>query len=161
MFVLTGSQTFSMMKGVTQSLAGRASILKMMPLSYSEIVEKEEKPFLPCIEMLNKEFQSINVNELYKLIVRGFYPELYKDKESDTFEYYENYVNTYIDRDVSELINIKDKLLFHNFLQHIATLTSQQVNYLDIARNVGIDSKTVKSWISILEASGIIYLLQP
>lgn len=161
MFVLTGSQTFSMMKGVTQSLAGRASILKMMPLSYSEIVEKEENPFLPCIEMLNKEFRPINVNELYKLIVRGFYPELYKDKESDTFEYYENYVNTYIDRDVSELINIKDKLLFHNFLQHIATLTSQQVNYLDIARNVGIDSKTVKSWISILEASGIIYLLQP
>jgi len=110
---------------------------------------------------LNKKFQPINVNELYRLIVRGFYPELYKDKESDTFEYYENYVNTYIDRDVSELINIKDKLLFHNFLQHIAALTSQQINYLDIARNVGIDSKTVKSWISILEASGIIYLLQP
>jgi len=161
LFVLTGSQTFSMMKGVTQSLAGRASILKMMPLSYSEIVGKEEKPFLPCIELLNKEFQSIDVNLLYKLIVRGFYPELYKDKESDTSEYYENYVTTYIDRDVSELINVKDKLLFHNFLQHIATLTSQQINYSDIARNVGIDSKTVKSWIYILEASGIVYLLQP
>ncbi|MCD7894094.1 MAG: ATP-binding protein [Erysipelotrichaceae bacterium] len=161
MFVLTGSQTFSMMKGVTQSLAGRASILKMMPLSYSEIVGKEENPFLPSLEIYHKAFESINVNDLYKIIVRGMYPELYKDKDSDTFEYYENYVNTYIDRDVSELINIKDKLAFHNFLQYIATLTSQQVNYSDIAKNIGVDSKTIKSWISILETSGIIYLLQP
>ncbi|MCD7948648.1 MAG: ATP-binding protein [Erysipelotrichaceae bacterium] len=161
MFILAGSQTFSMMKGVTQSLAGRVSILKMMPLSYSEIVGKEENPFLPSLEIYNKTFEPINVNDLYKIIVRGMYPELYKDKDSDTFEYYENYVNTYINRDVSELINIKDKLAFYNFLQYIASLTSQQVNYSDISKNIGVDSKTIKSWISILETSGIVYLLQP
>lgn len=60
-----------------------------------------------------------DANELYKMIVRGFYPELYKDKESNTFEYYENYVTTYIDRDVSEMIHVKDKFLFHNFLHNI------------------------------------------
>lgn len=161
MFVVTGSQTFAMMKGVTQSLAGRASILKMMPLSYNEIIGKEEKPFLPSLELLQTKMNFLNVNDLFRMIVRGFYPELYKDKESDGSKYYENYVNTYIDRDVSELINIKDKLAFHNFLQHMGTLTSQQINCSDIARNVGVDHKTIKSWISILETSGIIYLLQP
>ena len=95
------------------------------------------------------------------MIVRGLYPELYKNPKLSSEQFYKNYVNTYLDRDVSELIQIKDKIIFHNFLQHLATLTSQQINYSDIAKNVGIDAKTVKSWISILQRSGIIYLLQP
>jgi len=161
MFVLTGSQTFNLMKGVTQSLAGRATILKMMPLSYSEIVGKEENRFLPSIESLNKVIDPIHVNELYRIIVRGMYPELYNNKELESHIFYENYISTYIDRDVSELINIRDKLTFHNFLQYLASITSQQLNYNNIAKNLSVDSKTVKSWISILETSGIIYLLQP
>lgn len=160
-FILTGSQTFVMMKGVTQSLAGRACILHMTPLSYSEIMEKEERPFFPRMDFLHVKHTPIQVKQLYQKIVRGFYPELYKDKESDANLYYENYVNTYIDRDVTELIQVKNKLSFHNFLQHIATLTAQQINYSDIARIIGVDAKTIKSWISILEASAIIYLLQP
>ena len=161
MFVLTGSQTFSMMRKVTQSLAGRATIFKMMPLSMNEINNEEELPFLPSESLLRKKIKPKNVNDLFKIIVRGFYPELYKNPNLNESDYYNNYINTYIDRDVSELINIKDKVTFHNFLQHLATLTSQQVNYTDIARNVGVDSKTIKSWISILQTSGIVYLLQP
>lgn len=161
MFVLTGSQTFSLMRRVTQSLAGRATILSMNPLSYSEIIGKDEIPFLPSLELLQKEMNPINVNELFQIIVRGFYPELLKNPKLPTRQFYRNYVNTYLDRDINELINLKDKLRFHNFLQHIATLTSQQINYSQIARNVGVDVKTVKDWISILETSGIIYLLQP
>lgn len=161
MFVLTGSQTFSMMRGITQSLAGRATILKMLPLSMNEIHQSEEIPFLPSAKLLNKKISPINVNDLFEIIVRGFYPELYKNRNLNESDFYRNYVNTYIDRDISELIHIKDKVSFHNFLQHLATLTSQQINYSDIARNVGVDSKTIKAWISILETSGIIYLLQP
>lgn len=161
MFVLTGSQTFSLMRGVTQSLAGRATILSMNPLSFNEIFNKDEKPFLPSFELLQKEINPINVNDLFKQIVRGFYPELIKNPELSTNQFYKSYVNTYLDRDISELINIKDKLRFHNFLQHIATLTAQQVNYSQISRNIGVDVKTIKGWISILETSGIIYLLQP
>ena len=161
LFVLTGSQAFSMMEGVTQSLAGRACILNMMPLSANEIDGKEEKVFVPSMTCFKKEVHPVSVKELFKRIVRGFYPELHRDPESDTSLYYRNYVNTYIDRDVSELINIKDKLVFHNFLQHIATLTSQQVNYASISKMVGVSATTIKSWLSILEASGILYFLQP
>lgn len=161
LFVLTGSQAFSMMQGVTQSLAGRACILTMMPLSADEIDGKEENAFVPSMDNLKKEIHPIPVNALFKRIVRGFYPELYRDSELDALVYYRNYVNAYIDRDVFELINIKDKLVFHNFLQHIATLTGQQVNYASISKMLGISAVTVKSWLSILEASGIIYFLQP
>ncbi len=145
LFVLTGSQAFSMMQGVTQSLAGRACILTMMPLSADEIDGKEEEAFVPSMDNLKKEINPISVNELFKRIVRGFYPELHRDTELDALVYYRNYVNTYIDRDVSELINIKDKLVFHNFLQHIATLTGQQVNYASISKILGISAVTVKS----------------
>lgn len=161
MFVLTGSQTFELMQGVTQSLAGRATIVKMMPLSYNETIEVEEKTFLPKNKMeINTNFDS-NVSRLFKRIVRGFFPELYRNDKLDSSKFYSDYVSTYIDRDISELINIKDKLKFHNFLQHLATLTAQQVNYSNIARNVGVDENTIKSWISILETSGLIYLVQP
>lgn len=161
LFVLTGSQAFAMMQGITQSLAGRACVLTMMPLSADEIDNKEENVFIPSMATFKKEIDPVPVKELFKRIVRGFYPELHKDPESDALVYYRNYVNTYIDRDVSELINIKDKMIFHNFLQHIATLTGQQVNYASISKIVGVSAVTIKSWLSILEASGIIYFLQP
>lgn len=161
MFILTGSQSFNLMQGVTQSLAGRASILKMMPLSYSETINKVESPFVPSMEKFREKTDVIDVNKLFKMIVRGFYPELYNNNNLDTYMFYENYVNTYLDRDVTQIINIRNKLVFHNFMQYIASITSQQVNYTDISRGIGVDVNTVKSWISVLEASGIIYLLQP
>lgn len=158
LFILTGSQAFNLMQGVTQSLAGRACILKMMPLSYNEIMNKEELPFIPSLDKFKEKQSSIDVNEL---IVRGFYPELYNNKEIDTYMFYENYVNTYLERDVSQIVNVQNKLLFHSFMQYIASITSQQINYSDISRGLGIDVKTVKSWVSVLETSGIVYLLQP
>ena len=161
MFILTGSQSFNLMQGVTQSLAGRASILKMMPLSYSETINKVESPFVPSMEKFREKTDVIDVNKLFKMIVRGFYPELYNNNNLDTYMFYENYVNTYLDRDVTQIINIRNKLVFHNFMQYIASITSQQVNYTDISRGIGVDVNTVKSWISVLEANGIIYLLQP
>ena len=161
LFVLTGSQTFRLMNGVTQSLAGRATILNMSPVSQNEIMEKEEVPFIPCIEKYRENFPLIDIQQLYRNIVRGFYPELYNNPKLPSEVFYSDYVNTYMDRDITQLINVKNKMLFHNFLQYIASLTSQQVNYSQISRNIGVDMKTIKEWISILETSGIIYLLQP
>lgn len=161
LFILTGSQAFNLMQGVTQSLAGRACILKMMPLSYNEIMNKEELPFIPSLDKFKEKQSSIDVNELFNIIVRGFYPELYNNKEIDTYMFYENYVNTYLERDVSQIVNVQNKLLFHSFMQYIASITSQQINYSDVSRGLGIDVKTVKSWVSVLETSGIVYLLQP
>lgn len=78
LFVLTGFQTFSLMRGVTQSLAGRAALLQMFPLSYSEIIGKEEKTFLPSYELLKQKINPLNVDELFEKIVRGFYPNYIK-----------------------------------------------------------------------------------
>ncbi|MDD8049607.1 MAG: ATP-binding protein [Thomasclavelia sp.] len=161
LFILTGSQTFSLMKNVTQSLAGRAHIISMLPMSYNETISKIDTPFLPSSELFKKKINPLKVQDLYKTIIRGFYPELYNNPNLSASEYYENYVKTYLDRDVSELINIKDKLAFHNFLQYLASITSSQLNYSNISKAIGVDIKTIKSWISILETSGIIYLLQP
>lgn len=161
MFVLTGSQSFSLMRGVTQSLAGRATLFSMNPLSRNELIGKEEIPFLPDMQKLKTQEAPVNINELYKMIVRGFYPELLSNPQIPTRQFYSDYVRTYLDTDINELINLKDKLKFHNFLQYLASTTSQQINYTHLAQDVGVDIKTVKGWISILETSGIIFLLQP
>lgn len=133
----------------------------MNPLSRNELIGKEEIPFLPDMQKLKTQEAPVNINELYKMIVRGFYPELLSSPQIPTRQFYSDYVRTYLDRDINELINLKDKLKFHNFLQYLASTTSQQINYTHLAQDVGVDIKTVKGWISILETSGIIYLLQP
>lgn len=161
MFLLTGSQVFQMMKNVTQSLAGRASIIRMEPLSLNEILGRESLPFIPTkdrIELHDK--YPMDVNQIFEYITKGMYPELYKDDRVIP-DYYENYVQTYIDRDVSELINIKEKMKFHDFLQYTASMTGQQVNASDLARRLGVSQPTILNWLSILEATGLIYFLQP
>lgn len=161
LFILTGSQPFHLMRGVTQSLAGRATIINMQPLSSNECRNKEEKVFKLTTELVNNKFEYRDINKIFDEIHRGHFPELYHRINHDTEKYYANYVNTYIDRDVSELINLKDKLKFHNFMQIIASMTAQQLNYNSLAKEVEISAVTIKEWISVLQASGIIYLLQP
>lgn len=161
LFILTGSQQFQMMKGVTQSLAGRATIINMTPLSANEIRGTEEGPFKVDMETLKKDFVYKDINTLFKQIHRGYYPELYNRQDHPTEKYYSDYVNTYIDRDVSEIINIKDKLKFHNFMQVLASITSQQINYSSLSKEIEVSAVTIKEWISVLQASGLIFLLQP
>lgn len=163
MFILTGSQAYELMKGVTESMAGRVSIIRMSPLSASEIFNKEELKFEINPISNNKRILNfhIEVNELFKLIVRGMYPELYDNKEISTDSFYSNYVDTYIERDVSQLINIKDKMKFQNFMEILASLTGQELVYDTIAKAVGVKVNTIKSWISVLMTGEIIYLLEP
>ncbi|MFQ7537362.1 MAG: ATP-binding protein [Clostridium sp.] len=162
MYLLTGSQAFHLMKNVTQSLAGRASVIQMVPLGLDEILGRETLPFVPSkdrIAMYQKSIK-ISVKDVFELITKGMYPELYRTDQAVP-DYYENYVNTYIDRDISELIHLKDKLKFHDFLQYLAALTGQQINASDLSRKLQVSSNTIQHWLSILESTGLIYFLQP
>lgn len=161
LFILTGSQAFYMMNGVTQSLAGRATIIQMSPLSTNEIEQRKEVPFQVDIHTAQKPFVYRDIQTVFKEIHRGFFPELYNRPNHSTEKYYSDYVNTYIDRDISDIIHVKDKLKFHNFMQILASMTSQQLNYNTLAKEVEVSAVTIKQWISVLQASGIIFLLQP
>ena len=163
MYILTISQTYELMKGVTQSMAGRVSIIRMPPLSVREIHNFEDEKFSFDINEISGRTKNykIEVDDLYKLIARGMYPELYKSKDEDSTTFYSNYVSSYIEHDVSTTINLKDKLKFQNFMEILASLTGEELVYDNIAKLVQVDSETIKNWFSILLAGDIIYLLRP
>ncbi len=163
MYVLTGSLVFKLMEGVTQSMAGRIGIVDIVPLSQSEIAEREEIPFRvdPEENMRRSEELGFTVESFYERLIRGSYPELYRQPEMPSSMFYSDYISTYIEKDVSQIINVRDMLKFEEFLELTASLTGQELVYESISDAVGIDGKTVKSWIGVLERSGIIYLLKP
>ncbi|MDO5862556.1 MAG: ATP-binding protein, partial [Thermoplasmata archaeon] len=163
MYVLTGSQAYALMQGVTQSMAGRLAIVEMSPLSLSEIIGRPEVPFLADIDenISRGEEHVMSHDEVFSMIVRGMYPELYQKPQTRTRQFYSDYVQTYIARDISQMINVRDKTKFLNFMSALASLTGQELVYDNVASDLGIDSKTVKSWTSILVAGGIIRLIQP
>lgn len=142
-FVLTGSHQFLLMESITQSLAGRTAILKLLPFSYVERYGTAS----PSPDLSN-------------LMFEGFYPRIYNDS-LDPVEAYSFYVTTYIERDVRELLAIKDLTLFARFLRLCAGRTGQILNASSLAADAGINHNTARSWLSILEASFIITLLQP
>lgn len=163
MYVLTGSQSYNLMEGVSQTLSGRVSIINVSPLSVSEIYKKEEIPFSVDIVNNTKHSKrySIDIKKLFELIVKGMYPELYDNESLDYNSFYSDYVSTYIERDVSQIINITDKLRFQNFLELLASLTGEELVYESIAKSIGISAVTIKKWISVLVTGEIITLLEP
>ncbi len=166
LFWLTGSQKFHLMRSVTESLAGRVAILELNGFSQAEINGQADlaSPFLPTEDWLKQARQRafrIGLDALYKRIWRGSYPRLIAEPDIQTDLFYSSYIQTYIQRDIKEIIKISSEKAFYNFIRVIAARTSQLLNYADIARDVGIDQKTAKAWLSALEASGLVYLLQP
>lgn len=162
LFWLTGSQQFKVMKDVSESLAGRVGVLNLYSLSNSEIIGNKGEPFIPKIDYLKNKssIETFNSKEIFKRIYNGGMPSI----ATGTIErnnYFSSYINTYIERDVRQLLNVGKTIEFYNFMQYIAVRTAQELNYSTIAKEIGVDSKTIKNWISILESSGIIYLLQP
>ena len=159
---LTGSQQFLLMKGISESLAGRLAVLELMGFSIYEQAEKGElqKPFLPSptpASILPRK----SLAETYRTIWKGSFPEItLKDDDVWTL-FYGSFVKTYIERDVRQLLNIGNELSFFNFLKVVAARTGQELNLSDIANSLDISLNTVKSWLSVLQTSGIIYLLQP
>ncbi len=163
LYVLTGSQVFKLMEGVTQSMAGRIGIVDIVPLSQSEIAEREEIPFRvdPEENIRRSKELGFTVESFYERLIRGSYPELYKQPEMPASMFYSDYISTYIEKDVSQIINVRDMLKFEEFLELTASLTGQELVYETIAKAVGVSAVTVKSWIGVLQAGGIVHLLQP
>jgi len=142
-FILTGSQNFLLLESITQSLAGRVSVNHLLPFSMSELTE--------------------NITSGKKLddyIFSGFFPAIY-DRKIPAENYYPSYLQTYIERDVRSVKNIGNLDLFRRFLQLCAGRIGQLVNFSSLGNEVGIDAKTVQAWLSVLEASFIIFRLSP
>lgn len=163
-FFLTGSQKLQLMEGVSESLAGRISIVELEGLSLREIYNAPfTKHFIPT-EQYIKERESTLTNyrkNLWETIHRGSYPELYSNPEREWVDFYQSYVKTYLERDVNKLVKAKNHLAFVKFLTCVAARTGQVINYSNIASEVGLSEVTIKEWMSILEKSGIIYILKP
>ena len=163
LYYLTGSQVFHTMKDISESLAGRIGILELYPLSNREIENKKEEIFLPEYKKLEKKerVNKTDINKLYKKILKGSYPELYSNLNIDSKDFFETYIKTYIERDIRELINVKDEIKFLKFIESIAVRTGQELNINDISNSVEINNMTAQNWLSILVSTGLVYLLQP
>jgi len=141
-FILSGSQNFQLIKSITQSLAGRVAIFHLLPFSFSE---------LSALKTLDS---------MEELIYTGFYPAIY-DRSIDPLDYYPNYIQTYLERDVRELISVRDLSTFQSFLKLCAGRTGQILNISGLANDAGITQPTATAWLSTLEASYVVYRLPP
>lgn len=161
-FLLSGSQQFKLMKEVSDSLSGRVCIVELAGLSLREIQEDPfNEHFLPTMEYVAARSKTAAApDNIWKIIHRGSYPAL-QDPEVDWSDFYASYVKTYLERDVRDLSAVQDLDVFRRFMVAAAARTGEMLNYSNIASEVGKDVTTIKNWISILEASGIIYLLEP
>ena len=142
-YIITGSQQIPLKSTVSQSLAGRTAIVQMQPLSLSELKDAH-------IELARE-----------PQLIAGGMPYLYVEKGNNPFEYYKNYVATYLERDVAQIGAVQDLMRFENFMRLLAGRTGQLVNNSAIANEVGVSSVTIGSWLSILEASHLVYILKP
>ncbi len=154
---LTGSQRFELMKNVSESLAGRVSILELSTLSYAEKRGFSSKLFLPT--KIEYKF-NITPNEIYDEIFQGGMPE-YVTNTLDRNAFFNDYITTYLERDVRNLTQVGNLTTFKKFLVAVASRNGEVLNYNSLCEDASIDASTAKRWISILEASDIIYLLQP
>ncbi len=141
-WILTGSQQFNLMQGITESLAGRIRIINLFPLSAAE---------------LNRAGFELNPeNYLWK----GGFPEVWAENLVAA-GFFEDYIQTYLERDLKQMLNVNNLMDFRRFVIHLALRTGQLVNYAEIAKDTGVSGNTIKSWINLLQTSGLIYLLPP
>lgn len=142
-FVLSGSQNFHLMQSITQSLAGRVALFKLLPFDFSEM-----------------RTAGFPLNDFAASMIRGFYPALF-DRDIPSKVFYANYISTYVERDVSELLSVRDARQFRKFLGLCASRAGQLLNLNTMAQDCGITQPTAKVWLSVLESSYIVFLLQP
>lgn len=165
MYWLTGSQRFHLMKGVSESLAGRIGVFELHSLSQREAAGRggENTPLfgLDTLRELMPTAPLCDREALIARMHRGGYPELLTNGEMNEDLFFSAYVQTYIERDVQELSQVSDKGAFFRLMRSAAARTGQQINYSTIAQEVGVTAKTVKAWISLLETSGILTIVEP
>lgn len=157
--VLTGSQTYHLMKGVSESLAGRMRIIEMPPLSLRELIGSASSPH-PYVPARITEPKHVKGLDIWSVIHRGSMPEL-QDSSVDWDSFYSDYVSAYLERDVRDLINVQDEAKFYSFMVACAARSGQLLNATDIGNAIDVDHKTVKAWLSVLQASNIVRVIQP
>ena len=158
-YFLTGSQMFHMMKHVSESLAGRVGIMTLYSLSQAELEGRKNKAFLPSeIKMPGN---NPAVSEIFQRIYQGSMPAVMANKGMPVEEYYGSYMQTYLERDIRNLVKIRDESRFLKFIACAAARTGQEMVLADISRDAEIDGKTAENWLSLLQSSGLIYLLPP
>ncbi len=163
-FFFTGSQKLQLMESISESLSGRMSVMELDGLSMREIHRVDfNRHFVPSEDYIKSREQSLKKysKDIWKTIHRGFYPELYAEPDREWIDFYQSYVKTYLDNDVNKLIKAKNHLTFVKFMTAVAARTGQVLNYANISSEIGVGEVTVKEWISILEKSGIVYILKP
>jgi len=166
LYVLSGSNQFELQEVVSESLAGRTCVFNLTPLSYNEIKQRSShSSFNPDVsvlrikeQLLDKKYRS--KKEIFEDIYKGGMPE-YLIKKINREMFFKSYVMTYIEKDVKKVIAADKETTFMNFMKYVALRTGCQLDYTEISRSVGIDVRTVKGWLSILESSGIIKLIHP
>ena len=142
-YILTGSSNFLLNQNISQSLAGRVGFLELLPLSNKEILTYFDKNY-----------------SVWEIIFKGGFPEIWLQNINPSF-YFPSYIQSFIERDIRQLINIKNLILFQQFIKLVATRAGQEWNSSQISNDLGIDSKTVSAWLSYLQTAGIVYLLPP
>lgn len=163
-FWMTGSQIFRLMRGVSESLAGRVALLHMSPLSQREIEDAPALPFTTDLDTLiseSKHIRAAAAPQIFERLWKGSMPGIVSGRFPDRDIYYSSYISTYIERDVRELSGDIDALKFNRFVTAMAARTSQMLNYSALAEDADIDVATAKAWTNILETLGIIFMLHP
>ena len=162
-FWLTGSQKFHMMRNVTESLAGRIGVIEMYGLSQSDIEGVESEPFVCDHLVMDERYTKrklIGLLEIYERIFNGSMPEAFVENFNRE-EFYSDYVETYLKRDIRDLAQVADELDFYRFMIACAARTSDVVNFAELSKDLGIKAAVVKNWFLLLVSSGIIELVQP
>ena len=162
-YLFSGSQKWSLMEGLSDSLSGLVGIIELGGLSLREIngVKYNER-FVPTDSYIkNREKELKRYTNIWNTIHRGFYPELYEHPEKEWEDFYQDYVKTYIERDVYKITKVRDYQTFYKFMISVAARTGQILDYTNIANDIGISADTVKLWMGILQKTDIVYLLQP
>lgn len=156
-FILTGSHQFLLNKKIAQTLAGRTALLRLLPCSLSELLKRKAQTFWQNGRLVRTSAPKI---ALHETLWRGFYPRIHDQSLSPT-QFYRDYVDTYVSRDVQELLAIGDLKQFHTFLRLLAGRSGQRLNMVGLGNDAGVSHTTVRRWLSLLEAGFIIYLLPP
>lgn len=162
-WLFTGSQNFTLMQGISQSLAGRVAVLSLLPFSFSERIGRGEvaKAFPNLLRELNPREKCEDKISISEVILRGSYPEIASKKSVDRQLWCSSYISTYLERDVRSLAQIGDLSQFERFLKLCATRTGQLLHLSELAKEVGISVTTIKRWISLLEKGYQVFLLYP
>jgi len=164
-FYLTGSQSLKLMKNVSDSLAGRAGVIKLMGLSMRELAGLSYRaPFIPTTQHMDTIVGTgFDYDAITSFIHKGSFPELHESESDlhDWADFYSSYLQTYIEKDIKDVLKIQDESAFIKFVRSVASLTGEMLNLTTMAEICGKDVKTIRSWLSVLESSGLVYLLEP